>query len=236
VTGRDLVSASLRLIGAIAPGESLAAGEATDGLAALNRMLDSWSTEGLMIHAITEESPITLTAGDATYTLGTGGDNTSRPMSIEKAVIRNDSVSPALDTPVNLLSLSEWTSISAKGVRADYPHSLYDDGGFPLRTVSLYPAPASAKKLVLWTKRALTQIASLDATVSLPPGYERAIVYNGAMELAPEYGRAVPEVVVLVASQSKSNLKRLNERKTVLTVDAALIPGGRFNIYTGDSR
>jgi hypothetical protein len=47
-TGRDLVAASHRKIGALAAGESLEAQQATDGLAELNRMLSSWSTEGLM--------------------------------------------------------------------------------------------------------------------------------------------------------------------------------------------
>ena len=78
-TARDLVSAALRKIGALGAGETATAEAATDGLSELNRMLGSWSNEGLLIHAITQESPQTLTAGDSTVTMGNSGDITSRP-------------------------------------------------------------------------------------------------------------------------------------------------------------
>jgi hypothetical protein len=232
VTGRELVSASLRLIGAVAPGESLAAQEATDGLSALNRMIGSWSTEGLMIHAVTQETPVTLTAGDSTVTLGTSGDITTRPMEIVAAFIRQGST----DHPVRLLSTSEFASISDKSVQSSIPSDLFDDGGYPRRTLTLYPVPAAANSLVLVTKRALTEIATLDTAVSLPPGYEDALVYNLAVRLSPEYGRPVSAEVAMIANESKANIKRLNQRPAYLRVDSALLPGGRFNIYTGDSR
>lgn len=48
MTGRDLVSSSLRLIGVLASGETPTAAEATDGLKAFNQMLANWRTESLM--------------------------------------------------------------------------------------------------------------------------------------------------------------------------------------------
>jgi hypothetical protein len=230
MTGRDLVSASLRLIGVLAPGESLPAQEATDGLSTLNRMLGSLSNEGLAIHAITEESPLTLTAGDGSVTLGTSGDITTRPISIEKALIRDGSQ----DYPVRILSLEEYASISNKSLQSNYPEALYDDGAYPQRTVKLYPVPSAANSLVLFTKRALTEIATLDTSISLPPGYERMLVFNLALDLAPEYGRPVPDMVMVMAAESKANLKRTNHRASYLKVDNALRPhGGSFNIQTG---
>lgn len=234
MTGRDAITASLRLIGALAPGESLDATEASDGLGTLNRMIDSWSTEGLLVHAVTEESPLTLTAYDATVTLGTSGDITTRPMKIVKALIRD--ASNDIDLPLKLLSLAEYAAIADKTVTSTYPHSLYDDGGFPQRTLKLYPVPSTAHKLVLFTQRALSQIASLDASVSLPPGYEEALVYNLALRLAPEYGRQAPAEVAMVAQESKANIKRANHRPRYLTVDSALMGGGIFDIETGGTR
>jgi hypothetical protein len=237
VTGRDLVSASLRLIGALAPTESPAAAEATDGLAALNRMIDSWSTESLLIYAYTAETALTLTPGDATYTMGASGDITTRPMSIEKAVIRDDSVSPALDFPVQLLSLEEYAALSAKTTQTTYPYALYDDGGYPQRTLTLYPVPSAAKKLVLFTLRPLTTITTLDTSISLPPGYEEALVYNGAIRLAPSYGKATPAEVAAIASESKANIKRANYKPRYLRIEG--IPAdsrGTFDIMTGGYR
>lgn len=231
MTGRDFVSASLRLIGAIAPGEAIEASEATDGLSALNRMIDSWSNEGLLIHAVTPEAAITLTPGDPTYTLGTSGDLTTRPMSIEAAVIRDGST----DYPIRIREAVEYAAISDKSAQSTIPTDVYDDGGYPHRTLTLYPVPSAAKSLILFTKRPLTSIATLDTSISLPPGYERALVYNGAIELAPEYGRAVSAEVAKVASESLASLMRTNHRPSYLSVDSALLGGGGFDITRGNA-
>lgn len=51
-TARDVVTAALRLIGALAAGETADAPEAADGLAALNRMMHGWKARGVdLAHA-----------------------------------------------------------------------------------------------------------------------------------------------------------------------------------------
>lgn len=231
MTGRDLISASLRLIGALAPGESLAASEATDGLASLNRMIDSWSTEGLIIHAVTAETAFALTASVATVTMGTSGNITTRPMSIESAFIRDGST----DYPLRILTHTEYAAIVDKTVQSDYPTALYDDGAFPQRTLTLYPVPSAAHSIVLFTKRALTQIATLDTAISLPPGYDEALVYNLSIRLGPEYGKPLSAEVVGIAQESKASIKRANIKPLYMKPDA--IPagggGGSFNILSG---
>lgn len=236
MTGRDLISASLRLIGALAPGESLAAQEATDGLASINRMISSWSTESLMIYAKVRDS-LTLTANDGEYTISSTGDLvTSRPTQITEAAIRDESVSPALEFPISILTLAEWQAIVSKGSTSQYPTHLFADGGYPSQTIRLWPIPTAANKLVLWSDKVLTAISTLDTSLSFPPGYERAMVYNGALELAPEYGRAVSDLVVAIAQDSKAAIKRANMRPVMMTPDAIPAGGGsRFNIYTGES-
>lgn len=231
MTGRDLVTASLRLLGAVAPGESLSASEATDALGSLNRMIASWSTEELIIYAVTAETPLTLTPGDGTVTMGASGDITTRPMSIEKAIIRDGTTDLP---PMRLLTLEEYAAIPDKSTQSTYPLALYDDGGFPQRTLTLWPVPSAAKSLALFTHRALTSIATLDTAVSLPPGYERALIYNGAVELAPEYGRPVPDVVMQAAMESKANIKRANYRPSLLRIES--LPAGprrAYDIFTG---
>ena len=231
MTGRDMISASLRLIGALAPGVTLDAQEATDGLATLNRLLASLSNEGLLIHAITAETPLTLTPGDGSVSLGTLGDITTRPISIEKAVIRDGST----DHPVRVLTLDEYVAIPDKTVQSSLPEALYDDGGHPQRTLTLYPIPSDAKQLVIFTLRELTQIASLDADISFPPGYERMLIFNLCLDLAPEYGRPVPDIVMVSAADSKASLKRTNHRPRLLRITdvPAGARQGRYNIETG---
>lgn len=229
MTGRDLISASLRLIGAIAPGESPTSAEATDGLSAINRMIDSWSNESLMVYSKTREV-FSLVAGDASYTIGTGGNfNTTRPQNIDAATLLIGTV----EYPLKDLSESEWASVAQKGISAK-PHSFYMEGTYPLETINLYPTPSAADSIVLYAWKPITQISTLDTTLSLPPGYERALVYNGALELSSEYGRQVTEIVFNIANESKATLKRMNFKPGYLRVDSALVSKKRFNIITGD--
>lgn len=232
MTGRDAVTASLRLIGAIAPSESVSASEATDGLATLNRMLDSWSNENLVIYTLTAETPLTLTPGDGTVTMGTSGDITTRPMSIEKALIRDGTT----DYNLRILTLDEYTRIGDKTTQSTLPTSIYDDGGYPQRTLTLYPVPSAAKSLVLYTKRAITQIATLDTSLSLPQGYEEALIYNLAMRLAPEYGKTPSELIFNTANETKASIKRKNFRPSLLRCDSALVSNTTYDIMTGDYR
>ena len=47
------------------------------------------------------------------------------------------------------------------------------------------------------------------------PGYEEALVYNGAIRLAPEYGKSAPGEIVIIAKESKANIILCITFKTV---------------------
>lgn len=235
MTARELVTASLKLIGAIAPGESLAAQEASDALSALNRMISSWSTERLLIYARHRETPFTLSASDATVTMGSSGDITTRAQWIDSAAIQDATTST--EYPVRLLTQPEYAAIADKTLTAAYPTALFDDGGYPQRTLTLWPIPSAAHKLVLYTLRPISSVSTLDTSISLPPGYEEALIYNLAIRLAPEYGRSAPAEVVAIATEAKAGIKRANHRPSYLTInDVPASPGGSFDINTGGYR
>lgn len=226
MTGRDLVSASARLLGVLATGETLSAQEATDGLATLNRMLDSWSEEKLLVYARVREV-FALTPGQSSRTLGTGGNfNTARPQAIAQARLLVN----GLEYPVDILSEAEWAAIADKSVQTEIPTAIYPEGTYPLETVNIYPVPSAANSLVLYSWKPLSTVATLDTAISLPPGYERALVFNLAVDLAPEYGRPVPDRVDLVAARSLASIKRKNFRPSYLQIDGAIPARGRGRV------
>ena len=73
VYGGDIISAALRSIGAIVPGEKPKPAEMQDALITLNQMIDSWQAQRLMVYAIVRYiyAPTVL---KQTYTVGPGGD------------------------------------------------------------------------------------------------------------------------------------------------------------------
>lgn len=239
MTGRQLVAAALRQIGVLAAGETPEADEATDGLAAINRMLAGWSTQRLAVYARIREE-FTLTANDGIYSMGSSGDfNTSRPIEIEAASIELQTPSPKLEVPVRLQTFQEYAAIPDKDRTSSIPTDLWVDMTNPLLGLYLYPVPTVAEKLVLYSLKELTQISTLDTSLTFPPGYERALVFNGAVEISPEYGKShePSEVVIRTALESLGDIKRMNSKPHLLRCDGALLSGRTvFNIYTGGSR
>ena len=69
MTAADIIKAALRRINSYQSGESLAEVDAQDCLECLNDMLDSWSTDNLLVFG-TEEWILNWTAGKNSYSIG----------------------------------------------------------------------------------------------------------------------------------------------------------------------
>jgi hypothetical protein len=239
VTGLDLITSSLKLIGVLASGESLSASDAADGLTTLTQLLASWSTESLIIPARVREV-FPLVSGKATYTMGAGGDfNTTRPQRIEQALIQIGSGTSVIEFPMRILNQDQYADICTKGMAGSIPHGLYEDQAFPLDNLNIYPVPAdSANSLVLYSWKPLASLLTLTDAITLPPGYDRALRFNLAIDLAPEYGKTASENVIAVATEAKATLKRQNTRPRYLKCDNALLArgrggGGGMSIFAG---
>jgi hypothetical protein len=222
---------SLRKLGVIASSEALSSSEAKDSLSSLNMMLSSWNTNNLTVLGKSFEE-FTLIAGQNSYTLGTGGDfNTSVPIKTDAAFIRFGSNA---ELPMKIIDSKRWGEITTKSSQSTIPSKIYIDNNFPLQTVYLYPTPSEAKTLILHNYRKISSLSSLTTELSFPDGYERAIVYNLAIELAPEYGKTVSMEIAKIASESLANIKRVNIKPREIGVDKALISSGGFDWRIGE--
>lgn len=229
-TVRDLIKGSLRLIGAIATGQTPSANEEADCLSVLNEMLDSWSTERLTIFNTVRES-FTLIPTQQAYTIGTGGDfDTTRPQLVENAGV----MSGTIELPVDILTQDEWAAISLKSTSSTFPMKLYMEDAFPLATINLWPVPSAANSLILYSWKPLTAFASASTTFVMPPGYLMALRFNLAVMLAPEYGKTPNDLVMKGAVDGKSNIKRMNIKPQLLRCDPAIVQRRTyFNWRTG---
>ena len=224
MTGNDLISSSMRLIGAIASGESLSSNDANDALSALNAMIDSWSTQRLFIPSKVREV-FPFVASQQTYTMGTGANwNTTRPQKIERALIQIATVTPVLELPMNILTMEQYAGILIKPMTSTYPLYLYSDNAYPNTNISVWPVPVgSVNNIVLYSWKPLTTITTLSTAISLPPGYIRALKFGLAVELAPEFGKQVSPEVSSIADSSRADIKRMNFSPDYLRVDDALV-------------
>lgn len=224
----------MRLIGAIATGETASADEQADALSVLNQMLDSWSNENLIINAkIKEEFP--LVGGQQIYTMGPSGNfNTTRPLRIDMAYIKQ-SGSTTFELPVEIVTVEQWADIGVKNTQSSIPTKLYPEMTSTLVNLNLWPVPSAATTLVLYSIKTLTSFANATDSVTLPPGYEKALRYGLAVELAPEFGKSLDPVLVEQMNEAKANIKRINSKPQFMDCDSAILSrANRFNWLTGE--
>lgn len=196
-TARQIIKKSLLKIGALVKSEDPSADEANDALDSLNQLIQSWSNDSSLIVSRAWET-FTLQGGVSTYTMGVGGNfNTARPINIISGYIRNGSV----DTPLTIIGDESYNSIGFKGITG-IPQFLDYDNANPIDNIRLYPAPSAAYSIFLLSEKPLASIASLDTDIIFPPGWERALIYNLAIELAPEYNQQVDAATAKAAAES----------------------------------
>jgi hypothetical protein len=221
----------------------MSAEEAQDGLESLNAMLSTWRLEGLMAYDI-ERVVFAVTAGTQVYSIGPSGDwNTSptmtaqatRPTKIEAMGLIDTSSDPDLETPLAPMSNAEYQSLGLKAMTSDWPTRWNYSASVPLGSVFLWPKPTVNRSMAVYLWRQLTTWATVQTNLTLPDGYEEAVVYNLAIRLTPEYGGQASPEVIDVARSSKSLVMRMNTEIPTLDLDPRC-PGqrtwGRWNPLT----
>lgn len=234
-TARSLITRALSLIGALSEGDSPTGQAADDALSTLNDLITGWQAEGVPAYTITRATH--AISGASSYTVGEGGDfNRAWPYRIDHAGLLLTSSTPDVETPMRVLLEQEWQALGVKDVTSTLPTSVYYNPTYPLGRLHVYPvASDTTATLVLYLPEPVATLATLNTVVSLPPGYEKALRYNLALELCPEYGRPVDPVVQTMATSSLAALKRANFRPMLSRVDPALLGSsslGRYNVRT----
>lgn len=205
----DICTDALQKIGAVAIEETPSAAELKGALTRLNEMIEAWNTERLAVYGVKTET-FSLTPAKSEYTMGAGGDfNTDRPVRIERAQIRD---SAGNDFSCNYTeNYQRYADIVTKSTASVLPQLIYDDANFPLRTLKFWPVPSDGSySVVLYTLRQIAGFTSLSDTVSVPPGYKRALKFNLAVEIGPEYGKKATNDLMTLAVTSKADIKRAN--------------------------
>jgi len=220
----QIITDAMMDIGALALEETPTDAEAAACLRALNNLLETWNTEELMIYNVTPHV-FSYVANQQSYTIGTGGDfNVPRPVKIEGAFNRGNASTPSeFDIPIYVTeNPDEYSSIISKRIATVLPLVVYDNGDYPLKTLYFWPIPTDTTYApVLWYWTPVSSFATTSDTVSLPPGYQRALQKNLALEICPAFAAAPSQLLGAQAMESKAQIKRIN-----YTVDVLDMPSG----------
>jgi len=232
-TATDLITRAGRISGALGKSEVPDADESADGLTSLNSMLESWSIERMMVYYIVQEA-LTLVASQKTYTMGSGGDlDTTRPTQIDNSCFVTIN---SVDYPLELIDGDAYADIVFKAVESNLQYYLFVDYQNPLVRLNFYPTPSTAGTAQIRSWKQLQQFSGLTTVLALPPGHERAIVYNLAVEYwGTEFGQALAPNVERIAITSKANIKRINAISPIMRSEVGYMNRNRIpgNIRSG---
>lgn len=221
-TALQLITGAMRLIEAVGSGETPEADEQTDALAVLNQLLESWSIQGLAVYR-REFSPYVTVASQASYVIGDSEEwDGARPTAIAEAYVTIDGYNYGL----RVLTDSEYASEPNKTLESSVPESIYYDPAYPDGRVYVVPVPDTALTITLVHDEAFTALASVSTSLSFPPGYERALRYALAVELAPEFGKKPSPIVINTAAEAIGLIKARNIQPAFASFDTTLTGGG----------
>ena len=229
-TARDIVKDMLRKIHVLGKGASLDPEEANDALNLLNDMLAVWSVRGDMVYTETKET-FNLTSGVRSYTIGPGADfDTTRPLYFKAINVTQGGI----DYRLKQVDASYYASIPQKDIDST-PLVFYYDAGYPNGTIYLHPGPGGGYTITLYSFKTLTSFTSLDTVYNMPEEYKAAIIYNGAVWIAPEYEKEASNSIKQIAHETKEAISAQNKRNEFFAsiLDVPGQRGAHGNIYGG---
>ena len=203
-TALDLVTDAAYAAKVLGQDQTLSSGDGNLILRRLGRMLDSWSTEDQMIFS-NDEQLFTMVPGQQAYTTAvlSGG----RPVGIDSMRLSLGQV----DYTVDQIDQLKWNSIPVKSITG-IPIQMYYDGAMPAASMFFYPIPFAAFTVHIYCQRLLVPgTLTTTSVLTLPPGYEAAIVANLAVDIWGSFKTGDPTKSMLMeANQTKAVIKRNN--------------------------
>jgi hypothetical protein len=197
-----------------------------DALIALSSVLSEWSRDGILPPAF-DTINANMIGGQAIYTMGPSGDFDRRPLDLTQAILSGST----LGTTRFPILIEPWDNYQAltfpSGV--GIPGWCFLNLTFPLAQLAVYPTPNSNWNLKLIGTFAW-DVIDPNATVSLPPGYDTAILDATAVKVCENYTRVVPAWLYNRARDGRSSIVQLIPPKDQVKDNAMAWGNGRRNI------
>lgn len=238
MTPLDIITLSLRNAGILSTGQTANPEMTNSGFTVLNAMLGQWAAKRWLVYHLVNLS-ITST-GATSYTVGPGGvfNIAQRPTEIDAAFVsQNLGQTNQIDTPLTMVEAREdYNRIAMKGL-ISFPYILYYDNAYPMGIVYPWPAPnANQYGLTITVKMALPNFATLQQDINLPAEYQEALIYNLAVRLRIFYQLELEGSIVGLAKAALGTIRAANTQIPLLQMPSRMATGGRYNVYSNQSR
>jgi hypothetical protein len=180
-------------------------------------------------------------AGQASYTWGlepgelTPADISGPPPVRLELCVLGIGGSPAEEWPVTVLHQTQYeTGIAIKALQSSYPTYVFLEQSRPYALLHLWPVPDLSYTLILFPEQEREPYTHWDHVLSWPAGYERAMQYNLAVEMAPQYGIEPSPTILRLAEESKRLLGNVNAEVGRLQMDYGGVLRGQSESAVAD--
>jgi hypothetical protein len=220
MTVQETIDRALRLLGL----RNITATEYTEAISSLNTMLSSW--EELLHYPVSEN--FTITSGVSIYSIGSGADfDTTRPFNLVSAFLRDsDNIDYFVDVK---MTQTEYNRTMNKSLSAR-PQKIFYNPTYPVGYIYFDSTPNNDDTLYLTSIKPYDNYSSLTDNITLPPEWDKAVIYNLAIDLAPEHNQTPSQ---LVYEQATLFLNRIGARNMDISesIIESEIRRGNSNYY-----
>ena len=178
----ELITGALRIVGALAQGETPTTAQMTEGAEALNFLAKAWMADGMPLWVIREYS-LPLTASTAVYTPST------KMMKVIQAYNHNTSTN--VDIPMRIVTRDEYNRLGNK-VSTGNPIQLLHIPNRTDSTIKVYPVPtsveAASNQIIITYQKPYDDFDTSTDEPEFPAEWFDALKFGLAHRLAAEYG------------------------------------------------
>lgn len=196
VTRDQVILAAFRKLGIVEPADTIASIDATlvtNASFNLNLIVKQMATKGIKLWTI-QDYNIPLLEDQTVYGIYEGATtpdiNAPRPIKLVQAFLRNTTVTPNIDTPVQIISQQEYQTLGSK-FSTGFPNSIYLEKLFDASYVHVFLTPdlsiETNYELRLVAQRQISDLTDPDDIVDFPNEWYNALVWTLADDLAIEY-------------------------------------------------
>ena len=235
-----IIEPAFRIAGLLhSAGQGPSPSEQAEGLLVLNSWLDWLKLDRGAVYAV-HQFAFPLTPGKGDYTIGKDGladVNQERPVRIDRASFIFTNVTPPIEVPLEILNEQEYQALSPKALTSSTPTKLYYESTYPDGILHFWAIPTVAYQAALYLWQSVNQYVTVTDPVAVAPGYQMAMQYNLAVQLAERYPerQKIAGTAVQRAVSSLAAIRRANAPVLLAMCESGAMGldyRGQYNIYS----
>lgn len=242
MTTADLLRDALIEIGVQDPIETVEPNAQSLALLRYNSILDQWNAQALAVYTVTFPTFSTV-SGLNPHTIGpTTGTFvvTQRPVSILAANRILSSGTSLAKIPITVRDKDWYFANAVPNIQSGIPTDLYYSPSWENGSIYFWPVPNAVFTVELEVRLVLSQVTEADigATVTWPPGYQRALMLTLAEDLVTPFTVPMPPKLEGLAREARGVIFANNNALVRIQTRQSGMPGGSgrgggFNFRTG---